>query len=298
MPVLRRGESDTSFRYRIQRSERPYNRSLFLGLFLIAVCLVIISIDVRTEYGNSLASYLVMPLDFAYKGAKDRTTATTDAVARHWDTARRLAEAEAANLALRQDLARLNLEVTQYRAMAASWPLHQYFSDEKTLPAAVIRINDDPLRHTLVLDRGRVHGVARYMPAVVPGASGEPVLVGRIVELRPYASLLLLIDDPQSAVAAQVGDVPGMLMGTGQGCVLKVSKDTTLHVGDRVTTSGRGIYYPPDLYLGRISNRHAEQVSLDQVYPIELPFRLQDLRLVLVLPNLYRDDALQLEATQ
>ncbi|MBE7559652.1 rod shape-determining protein MreC [bacterium] len=331
---MRAGRTDSEFRYRIQRSERPFNWSLFRGLFLIACCLLLISLNVRSEFGDSLSSYVVLPLNYIYGQAREGVLSAGDAVARHWEAARRLGAVEAENADLRDQLTALSLEVTQYRAMAATWGLHQYFGEARTLPAAVIAVSDDPLRRTALLDRGEVHGLSKYMPVVVAGASGEPVLVGRIVEVRPYAALLLLVVDPQSAVAAVVANevlsstevlsptsliattsvisttslistpsvistegrnlVHGMVRGTGEGCVVSVPRDAELSAGDLVYTSGRGVYFPPDLYLGRIAGQHPDAAGLDLVYRLEPAFRLSDLREVLILPNLYRDDAQKL----
>lgn len=297
MPVRR---PDPEFRYPTQRIRRgeQYNWSLFRGLFLITLSLILISVNVRMELGSSLSSYLVLPLDYAYQWARDRALAGREALRLHWSTHQQLLAAQDENLRLREQLAQLYLETQEYRGMAAAWPLHFHFEEQGTVPAHVIRFVDDPLRRSLLLDRGRQHGLSKYMPAVVADNLGRPALVGRLVELRPYASLLLLIQDAHSAVAAEVGDateVHGMVMGTGRGCVFKVSRDAVLSQGDPILTSGRGIYYPPGLLLGHVESDYGDPVGLELAYPLRTPYRPQELRQVLLLPNLYREDALALE---
>ena len=296
---MRSAGSEPPFRYKIQRVEREYNWVLFWFLTLLTVSLVILSVNVQRQYGNSMTSYMVMPLSASYHYVRETFLSWGGSVMVHFETARDLSESRQENEALRREVAERNLLLTRYRGMADLWQLHLAFPEEATLPAAVVGRGDSPLRREAILDRGQGDGVSKYMPAVVPGASGEPVLVGCIAELRPHAALLRLISDPEIKVEVIVAGRPGTVVGSGDGCLLSVDKQHPLPEGATVETAGdAGVLYPPGLLVGWVSHERAGQGSLARQYELLLPRDLDRVRDVLLLPSRYRDDALDLEAPE
>jgi rod shape-determining protein MreC len=92
---------------------------------------------------------------------------------------------------------------------------------------------------------------------------GLPVLtdqgiVGRIVEMSPHVSKILLIINENSNIDALVQEnrIQGILQGAGSlGCSLKyVPKTETVNIGDTIISSGLSGLFPKGLLLGTVKN--------------------------------------------
>jgi rod shape-determining protein MreC len=104
---------------------------------------------------------------------------------------------------------------------------------------------------TMNIDRGESEGVRIGMPV-----ASDLGLVGRVIEVAPHFSKVLLIIDYNSAVDAfvQRSRVRGVLVGRSEKlCSLRyVLKNDDLVEGDVVVTSGMGGVFPPGLPLGTV----------------------------------------------
>ena len=104
---------------------------------------------------------------------------------------------------------------------------------------------------TAVLDAGSRDGVRPDMP-VVTGRG----LVGRIKEVAPYTTTVLLLTDPQVQVGSRLG--PSAALGTTSGhgsgpmTFQLQGQRPSLHRGDTVVTSG-STTYPPGIPIGTLS---------------------------------------------
>jgi rod shape-determining protein MreC len=104
----------------------------------------------------------------------------------------------------------------------------------------------------LTVNRGRADGVAQLTPVIVPEG-----LVGRVIRVRPGASVVQLLNDPVSAVGALVQRTrtEGLVEGDASGLVrLKfMARDGGgIGVGDLIVTSGAGEVFPRGLPIGRV----------------------------------------------
>jgi len=135
---------------------------------------------------------------------------------------------------------------------------------------------------TLVVDRGRREGVDRNSPVVTPDG-----VVGRVIEVTPTASRILLIADSRSALGVLVQDsrAAGVVEGWGTGTLrLKyLSRAAALKQGDRVVTSGLGGVFPRGLVVGRIRSVTREEGALLQEAEVEPAAALDRLEEVLIL---------------
>jgi rod shape-determining protein MreC len=104
---------------------------------------------------------------------------------------------------------------------------------------------------SVTVNRGRGDGIARLTPAIVPEG-----LLGRVVEVRPRAAVIQLLNDPASAVAVMVQRTrtPGVAEGEPAGTVrLKfMARDGGVQAGDLVVTSGLGGVFPKGVPVGRV----------------------------------------------
>jgi rod shape-determining protein MreC len=117
--------------------------------------------------------------------------------------------------------------------------------DDSVLIAELIGVSSDPLRHIVVINKGRDAGV--YVGQAVIDARG---LVGQVVEVSAYFSRIMLITDSTHAVPVQINrnGVRAIADGTGMIDELQLSHVATsadVRVGDLLVTSGLGGNFPP-----------------------------------------------------
>jgi|SRR5579864_1667574 len=140
-----------------------------------------------------------------------------------------------------------------------------------TMAAQVIGVSPSNFERTVFIDRGSRSGVKKDMPVI----AGDG-LVGRVIQVGPTTSEVLLLIDRSSAVASRVvsSGETGLLEGDGSEIArLELfNPDATLAVGDRVVTSGydRGLF-PPGIPVGTIVSAPPAQSNLSRVVKIQ-PF--------------------------
>lgn len=115
----------------------------------------------------------------------------------------------------------------------------------------------DPLRwyHSLMVEAGEDKGVTLNAP-VLARTGDSLVALGRITEVGPTTSKVLLLTDELSSAAARLstGTWEGLLQGQG-GQHLRMnylSSEAAFASGDLVYTSATSATFPPDLLIGRI----------------------------------------------
>ncbi len=137
---------------------------------------------------------------------------------------------------------------------------------ESFVSARVIADTGGPFVRTMLLNAGAQNGV-RLGQAVI-GETGEPALVGRIVEVGRRTSRILLLTDLNARV-------PVVLEKSRQRAVVAGDNSDLLRLdylppgmvvspGDRVMTSGSGGLFPPGLAVGVVTR---VTKSLVQVTP-------------------------------
>jgi len=184
-------------------------------------------------------------------------TAPIDLVRGVWRNYVALLDAREENETLRHQLAEAQEETLQLReALVASQTLEQVaeLRSQLELPmlaTEVVGQDVSPWFRTVVLDRGRDHGLRAGMPIVT-----ENGVVGLVTATTPHASRAMLILDRQSAVDGMVqrSRVRGIVRGTG---APEVDFEFTGPVeevkpGDLVITSGYGGVYPKGIRIGEV----------------------------------------------
>jgi rod shape-determining protein MreC len=157
------------------------------------------------------------------------------------------------------------------------------FAHPDGIPATVIGYDPEAATHVVTIDRGAKDRVHRD-DGVVTGRG----VVGRIVEVGPLSSKVLLVTDATSKLPAVVqhGRWWAIAVGTSTRVKLQyVSQDAKLKIGDRVVT-GEGRSFRAGVLIGRI--KQLEPVSagaLDQTAIVQPAADLTALSRVLVLPQ-------------
>jgi len=198
-----------------------------------------------------------------------------------------LKDARAENEKLRGEIERLLLRNRQLESQAAAGQrlaalqsFREQHPEAAMLPAEVIGASADPTSHTLFINRGEHDRVRRNLGVITPDG-----VVGKIVEVFPSSSQVLLINDKDSGVGA-------LFAGTRTHGVVKGSGDPDPHmdyvvndekaaVGDAIVTSGEDRIFPKDLPIGAVAS--ADPGNPFQVIRVRPAARLDRLENVLVL---------------
>lgn len=126
----------------------------------------------------------------------------------------------------------------------------------KLKPARVIGRDPANWWRGVHLDLGTRHGVTTNLPVLTPDG-----LVGRIAEVGPWLSRVVLVGDPNCPVSVALADSgnTGIVRGTSGGDIEGalvdlsfLSRNAVLNPGQRVFTSGQGGIYPPGIAVGQV----------------------------------------------
>jgi rod shape-determining protein MreC len=125
-------------------------------------------------------------------------------------------------------------------------------SDGRFMGARIVAWDPGPWHQSVVVDVGANDGIVENAPVLT-----ERGVVGRIVELTPNFSKVLLLTDPDSGIDAfvQRNRVHGLVLGGGGGQMTMnyVRKAEDVRPGDMVVTSGLDGIFPPGLLLGSVT---------------------------------------------
>jgi rod shape-determining protein MreC len=177
-----------------------------------------------------------------------------------------LTSAKSQNEKLRKEVRELRAEALKNEAAAAQVPglkrlLHYeegptYPQDYRAVNASVISFPSGPFNQQIAIAAGTHSGIHVNTPVVT--ADG---LVGRVTDAGPSTSVVTLITDADSAVAAKdlTTGVAGLIRrGQGESLILdRVPKDQVVQKGDRIVTQGTRDPRYPDIYpygipIGRV----------------------------------------------
>jgi rod shape-determining protein MreC len=148
--------------------------------------------------------------------------------------------------------------------------------------AATIGYDPENTSRIITIDKGSQAGIERESGVV--DADGS---VGRVIEVDPFTSKVLLVTDPASKVPAVVqrGRWWGIASGTNSHIVLQfVSQDAKLAVGDAVVT-GRGRSFAAGIALGTIASISHPDGALYQTAILQPAVSFGRLDRVVVLPR-------------
>lgn len=189
----------------------------------------------------TLASYPVLSGEWLNQQAK------SEDVLRRENTAMR-AELLQAHVRL-QKLAELSAENNRLRGLLDT-PL---IIDGRMLIAEIIGTDTDPLRHILVINRGRVDRV--FVGQTVLDDQG---VMGQVLDVMAHSSRVLLLSDKEHSASVRLErtGMRGILSGTGDSGRLSlqyVPNTADIKIGDRLITSGLGERFPAGYPIGVVS---------------------------------------------
>jgi rod shape-determining protein MreC len=155
-------------------------------------------------------------------------------------------------------------------------------SPYKVIAARVISRSADSWSSLIMIDKGSYHGIRRGF--VVISYLG---LIGRVVEVNRDTSKIMLLNDPNTGVAAMVGRSrqEGVVSGTmGSALVMRyLSPDADIKVSDTILTSGLTAVYPKGLLVGTVVRVGEEFSGLSRYAVIKPAVNLSNTEEVLII---------------
>lgn len=147
--------------------------------------------------------------------------------------------------------------------------------------ARVIAYDPSLWSRSAIIDQGKAQGVQEGLPVLAPQG-----IAGRIVEVYPQYSKIMLIVDRKSGADAMVQRtrVRGVLKGKGGNrCSLEyVPKNADVQVGDLVLASGLVGLYPKGLVFGKVTAANKKNPGVFQEIEVTPNVDLSTLEEVLV----------------
>ncbi len=173
------------------------------------------------------------------------------------------------NQQLRKEIEGLRGQNTQLRELATATErltalLELKERERPTMVAARVMGRDTTNRYqVIILNKGESDGVKPNMGVITPTG-----VIGRIVKTTGASSVVLLVTDPNNAIAGLIQRTrdEGIVGGAQQGLLqLKyLPLLSTLRVGDRVVTSGLVGDFPRGLAIGTITYIDKQEGALFQ----------------------------------
>lgn len=160
---------------------------------------------------------------------------------------------------------------------------------QPAITAPVIGRSSDDWWQQLILGRGSRDGIEKG--AAVTGIGG---LVGRISEVTPHTSRVLLLSNPTSRVGATISRSRSMGLIQGQNSKFAVmqffEKVPDVRPGDTVTTSSVSRLFPAGLPIGRVKSVNIESRGPAPEATIELIAPINNLEWVIVHPLKHHEE--------
>ena len=156
------------------------------------------------------------------------------------------------NLVLRLKLLRFDsLEQENQRLRAARESSAR--AVQRTLVAEILRVDLDPFRQRVLVNKGTRAGVFRGQAVI--DANG---IFGQVTRAGPYSAEIILITDAENAIPVQVNrtGARSLALGTGPSGLLSLPyfpQKTDVIVGDLLVSSGLGGVYPPGYPVAKVT---------------------------------------------
>jgi len=261
-----------------------FRRPIFLLAIVVMAQVMLLAYQIKGEHDVRLLRYwavaLITPIERV-------GTSSTSKVGGVWSGYVGLHGARSENNQMRAELDQLRIRNRELESQAAEAKrleailnFRDAHPEAQLLAAEVIGSSSDPTSHTLFINRGE-----RDRLRVNLGVITSEGIVGKIVEVLPNTSQVLLINDKDSGVGAMFAATRthGVVKGSGdpEPHMDYVVNDEKVTAGDAIVTSGEDHIFPKDLPIGVV--REAKPGSPFQIIRVQPAARLDRLEDVIVL---------------
>jgi rod shape-determining protein MreC len=229
-----------------------------LGLrlaILVAVAVALMVADHRQQYLGVVRGWLsvaVYPVVWAVDAPSSAWRFASDALTTRGSLEDENARLSSQNRELRLRLLRLdsleqeNRRLREARASSARVA-------ERSLVAEILKIDLDPFRQRILVDKGSRDGV--YVGQAALDGSG---VFGQVTRVGPVSAEIIMISDPDHAIPVQINRTGVRTIAVGQGqtgslLLPYLPRNADIAEGDLVVSSGLGGVFPPGYPVARIS---------------------------------------------
>jgi len=273
---------------------RRSRRHRFVLVLLVLTSITVITLDFR-DGGDGAVESLRTAGREAFAPVQDAVQGVLSPVGDFFGGITRYRSVRAENARLRAEVEQARMEsvraadAERERELLTRLANLDFAEDLRDIPARVVDNAPSNFERTVTLDRGAEAGVAVGMPVVTDAG-----LVGRVVEVSPTRSRVLLVTDRSSRVGVRLAtsrDI-GALAGAGPRGLLSldlINVDTAVSEGEAVLTSGldQGIL-PAQIPVGTVRSARVPDGALTQEVLVE-PFvdfgRLELVRILVWTPR-------------
>jgi rod shape-determining protein MreC len=228
-------------------------RAVVLLGTVAAICLLLLTVQMRDH--STHASDALAVVTTPVQSALARVNRAAVGV---WSTYRDWKNVRAENRRLRDEAQQLRVEALRVTEIVEeNRRLRRLLALKEAMPLAtlsgeIIAREWGGWVRSLTVNRGRGDNVARLTAVIGPEG-----LIGRVVDVRPGASIVQVLTDPASTVGAHVvrSRTQGIVEGEPRGTIRfkYMARDGSgLQVGDLVVTSGAGGLFPRGIPVGRV----------------------------------------------
>jgi len=228
-------------------------RAVVLLGTVAGVCLVLLTLQMRGYAGG--ASDVLAIFTTPVQSALSRINRASVGV---WSTYREWKNVRAENVRLREEARHLRVEALRVEeTIEENQRLRRLLALKQAMPLAtlsgeVIAREWGGWVRSLTVNRGRGDRVGRLTAVIAPDG-----LIGRVVDVRPGASIVQVLTDPASTVGAHVvrTRTSGIVEGEPRGTLrfkYMAREGGGIQVGDLIVTSGAGGLSPRGIPVGRV----------------------------------------------
>jgi len=240
------------------------------GHLFVAVVLghvLLISAQVQSKSGVPVLQALVFGI---FAEVQRATAAGVSSFRQTWTSYVSLRHVKADNDALKQQVAALEVQLQEQRALAdRARGLEDLLglrnhSNLEMAAADIIGAGATPDFRTATIDKGSLDGIHTDMAVIAPKG-----VVGRVIVASPRAAKVQLLIDRNAAAGALVerSRAQGAAVGNGDERLRMefVSEVADVAVGDTVTTSGIDGIFPKGFLIGRVESVDKNGTAYKQI---------------------------------
>ncbi|HKV04222.1 MAG TPA: rod shape-determining protein MreC [Candidatus Acidoferrales bacterium] len=262
-----------------------HRRPLALLAATVLAQVLLLAFQIKRDHDVRLIRYWTQEMVMPFERGGTWTFSRTGNV---WTNYIGLRGTRAENARLRSEVDQLRLRNRQLEGQAAEAQrlsvllnFRDTHPEAQLLAALVIGASADPASHTLFINRGDRDRVRRNLAVITPDG-----VVGKIVEVLPTTSQVLLINDKDSGAGALLADTRthGVLKGSGDPDprLDYVVNDEPVHVGEMILTSGEDRIFPKDLLIGTVASANpGNPFQIIHIKPAAHLDRLEDVLVLL-----------------
>jgi rod shape-determining protein MreC len=228
-------------------------QKVVLLVSLVGICLLLLTLQTR-GYGSTASDFFAIVTTPISTGLAKASRATFGI----WSTYLDWKNVRAENRRLREEVQQLRVQALRVSDTdVENERLRRLLALQQRLPlttlsAEIIAREWGGWIRSLTVNRGRGDNIPRLSAVISPDG-----LIGRIVEVRPGASIVQVLTDPASTVGAHVlrTRTPGIVEGDPRGTLrfkFMARDGASIQSGDVLVTAGQGGLFPRGIPIGTV----------------------------------------------